>query len=83
MEGSNDGAPAARGVEGMARQFVRVETISMHALVVRLADKFAAIFHHQPIIHARVIIRWQREIVVIQLGHQLIAEVFFVISVLC
>src|ERR1700677_4821154 len=64
MEWGDDGAAAAGSGEGVGCQFIGVETIAVHALIVRLAHNSATIFHHQPIVCPRVFIRWQRQLIV-------------------
>ena len=77
MKRRNHRAPAARGVERVRRQFVGIETIPVHALVVRFTHNSATIFHDEAIIHARVFVRWQGQVIVVQLGDELVAKIFF------
>ena len=76
MERRDYRASARTGAQGMAGQFVGIETIPVHALVVRLAHKPSPVFHHEAIIHPRVFIRREGEVIVVQLGHELVAEIF-------
>ena len=77
MNGRDDGTPAGNVRERMTREFIGIKTISVHALVIRFAHKFPAIFHYETIIHARVIIWRQRQVIIVQFSHQLITQVFF------
>jgi hypothetical protein len=61
-------------------EFIGIETITVHSLVIGNADKLAAVFHNETIVGEGVRIRRKGQVIFIQFRDEAVAEIFFPIG---